>query len=78
MLTELKKFKVQTVLVLDCKKKRSNLSFEQHLNEAFKKMKHLKKIKNDAFQDYIVLHAIIKYSIMILSVSMRRKNGYNK
>ena len=41
-------------------------------------MKRLKKIKNDALQDYIVLHAIIKYSIMILSVSMRRKNGYNK
>ena len=78
LLTELKKFKFQAVLVLDCKKKTSNLSFKQHLNEAFKKMKRLKKIKNDALQDYIVLHAIIKYSIMILSVSMRRKNGYNK
>ena len=76
LLKELKKFKVQTVLVLDCKKKNDCQIFhlstkltasDSDIDEAFKSMPQsiITKIKNHACEDWIVLDPIIKYSIKI-------------
>ena len=74
LLSELKKFKVQTILALDYKKRNDHKIF--HLNakliasdsdiyEAFKFMHQIImiKIKNCAIEDWIVLDVIIKHSI---------------
>ena len=76
MLSELKKFKVQTVLVLDYKKRNDSQIFHSctkliandlDTDEAFKSMHQsiMPKIKNYVCKDYIVLDAIIKHSIKI-------------
>ena len=88
LLSELKKFKVQTILVLDYKKRNDHKIFHSRtkltainsdIDEAFKSMHQsiMTKIKNYADKDWIILDVIIKHSIK-MSVSMRRKNGNNK
>ena len=88
LLSELKKFKVQTILVLDYKKRNDRKIFHSRtkltainsdIDEAFKSMHQsiMTKIKNYADKDWIILDVIIKHSIK-MSVSMRRKNGINK
>ena len=75
-LNELKKFKVQTVLVLDYKKRKGCQIFhlstkltasDSDIDEAFKSMHQsiMTKIKNYACEDWIVLDAIIKHSIKV-------------
>ena len=75
LLSELKKFKVQTVLALDYKKKNDSQIFYSYtklidsdldVDEAFKSMhQSIIKIKNYVRKDYSVLDAIIKHSIKI-------------
>ena len=75
LLSELKKFKVQTVLALDYKKKNDSQIFYSYtklidsdldVDEAFKSMhQSLIKIKNYVCKDYSVLDAIIKHNIKI-------------
>ena len=76
LLSELKQFKVQTVLVLDYKRRNYSKMFhsttkliasDSDIDEAFKSMHHsiMIKIKNYACEDWIVLDAIIKHSITI-------------
>ena len=75
-LSELKKFKVQTVLILDYKKRNDCKIFhsstkliacDSDINEAFKSMHQsiVTKIKNYACEDWLVLDAIIKHIIKI-------------
>ena len=90
LLSELKKFKVQTILVLDYKKRNDRKIFhssakliasDSDIDEAFKSMHQsiMTKIKNYACKDWIVLDVIIKHKFF--SVSIRRinsiKNGDN-
>ena len=76
LLNELKKFKTQTVSVLDYKKRNDHEIFhsstklitrDSDTDEAFKSMNQsvITKIKNRACKDLIVLDAIIKHSIKI-------------
>ena len=76
MLSELKKLKVQIILVLDYKKKNDRKIFhssaklivsDSDIIEAFKSMHQniMTKLKNYASEDCIVLDAIIKHSIKI-------------
>ena len=76
LLNELKKFKIQTVSVLDYKKRNDHKIFhsstklitrDSDIDEAFKSMHQsvITKIKNRASKDLIVLDAIIKHSIKI-------------
>ena len=76
LLSELKKFKVQTVLVLDYSKRNGRKIFhsstkltasDSDTDEAFKSMHQsiMTKIKNYACKDYIVLDAVLKLSIKI-------------
>ena len=76
LLSELKKFKVHTVLVLDYKKRNDNqilrsctklIASDLDIDEAFKSMHQgiMSKIKNFVCKDYIALDAIIKHSIKI-------------
>ena len=93
LLSELKKFKVETILVLDYKKRNdckifhSNaklIASDSDIEEAFKSIhqSNMTKIKNYAGEDCIVLDVIIKTILIFLSVSIRRinsiKNGNNK
>ena len=89
LLSELKKFKVQTILVLEYKKINDCKIFysctklivsDSDTDEAFQSFHQsiMTKTKNYAFKDWIVLDVIIKKSIKILTVSIRRKNGDNK
>ena len=75
-LSELKKFRVETILVLaykkrnDCKILHSSaklIASDSDIDEAFKSMHHriMTKIKNHASKDWIVLNVIIKHSIKI-------------
>ena len=86
-LSEFKKFKVQTILVLDYKKRNDCKIFHSSTNliasnsdtdETFKYMYQsiTTKIKNYACEDWIVLEAFIKHSIK--SVSIRRINNMKK
>ena len=72
----MKKFKVQTVLVLNYKKRNDSQIFHSYTklivsdldtDEAFKSMHQsiITKTKNYACEDCIVLDAIIKHSIKI-------------
>ena len=73
-LSDSKKFKVQTILFLDYKK-RNNCKFfhsstklnvsDSDIDEAFKSMHQsiMRKIKNYAFEDWIVLDVIIKHIV---------------
>ena len=74
LLSELKKFKVHTVLVLDYRNGRKIFHSSTKLtasdsdtDEAFKSMHQsiMTKIKNYACKDYIVLDAVLKLSIKI-------------
>ena len=94
LLSELKKFKVQTILVLDYKKRTDQKTFRSSakliasdldIDEAFKSLHQsiMAKIRNYACKDGIFLDVIIKHSIKIfLSVSIKRisstVNGDNK
>ena len=75
LLGELKKFKVQTILVLDYKKRNyckifySNtnlIACDSDIEEAFKSMHQsiMTKIKNYSREDCIVLDVIIKHIII--------------
>ena len=73
LLSELKKFKVQTILVLDYKKTNDRKIFHSSakqiasysdIDEAFKSM-HQSITKNYACKNWFVLDVIIKYSIKI-------------
>ena len=72
----MKKLKVQTILVLDCKKIKDFKIFRStakliasdlDIDEAFKSMHQsiMTKIKNYACKDWIVLDAVIKHCIKI-------------
>ena len=76
LLSELKKFKVQTILVLDYKKRNDRKIFhsstkpiasDSDIDEAFKSMHQniMAKIKNYACEDWILLDSIIGHSIKI-------------
>ena len=76
LLSELKKFKVETILVLDYKKRNNHKIFhssakliasDSNIDKAFKSMHQsiMSKIKNHACEDWIVLDVIIKHSIKI-------------
>ena len=74
LLSGLKKFKVQTILVLDYKKRNDNKIFhssakliasDSDIEKTFKSMHQnlMTKIKNYACKDWFVLNVIIKHSI---------------
>ena len=75
LLSGLKKFKVQAILVLHYKKRNDHKTFHSSAKliagdsdiEAFKSLHQniMTKIKNHASKDWIVLDIIIKHSIMI-------------
>ena len=71
LLSELKKFKVQTVLALDYNSQifysyTKLIDSDLDVDEAFKSMhQSIIKIKNYVCKDYSVLDAIIKHSIKI-------------
>ena len=76
MLSELKKFKVQTLLFLDYKKRNDRkifhssaklISSDSDIEEAFKFMHQsiMIKIKNHASKDCVILDVIIKHNINI-------------
>ena len=77
LLSELKKFKVYKVLALESKKKNDQKIFhssekriasDSDIDETFKSMLQstMKKTKNYASKDCIVLDLIIKHSVKIL------------
>ena len=93
LLRELKKFKVQTILVFDYTEKDNHkishsraklIASDSDIDQAFKSMHQsiMTKIKNYASEDCIVFDVIIKHSSKILSVSISRiksiKNGDSK
>ena len=72
LLSELKKFQVQTVLDYkernDCKIFHSStklIATDSDIDEAFKSMHQsiMEKIKNYAYEDCVVLYAILKHSL---------------
>ena len=76
LLNEIKKFKVQAILVWDYKKRKDSKIFhssakliasDSDIDEAFKSMHWIimTKMKNYAWKDWIVLDVIIKHSIKI-------------
>ena len=69
LLSELKKFKVQTILVLHYKKRNDCklIASDSDIEEAFNSMRQriMTKIKNYACEDWIVFDVIIKHSIKI-------------
>ena len=84
LLSELKKFKVQIILVLDYKKRNDHKIFhsspkliasDSDNDEALKSMHQsiMTKIKNYIDKDWIVLDAIIKHSIKIFECHYKEK-----
>ena len=76
LLSELTKFKIQAILVLDCNKRNDLKVFhpsakliasDSEIDKVFKFMQQIitTKIKNNACEDWIVLDVIIKHSIKI-------------
>ena len=76
LLSKLKEFKVQTILVLDYKKRTDDKIFhsstkliasDSDIDEAFKSVHQsiMTKIKNYAFEDWTVLDVIINHSVKI-------------
>ena len=76
LLSELKKLKVETTLVLEYKKRNGRKIFHSSVklaasdsdtDEAFKSMHHsvMTKIKNSASEDWIVLDLVTKHGINI-------------
>ena len=84
LLSKLKNFKVQTILVLDEKKRNDGrllysctklIAINSDIDEAFKSMNQsiMAKIKNYAFKDWIVLDVIMKHSIKIFECLYKEK-----
>ena len=80
MLSELKKFKAQTILILNYKKRNDHKIFhssakliasDSNIDEAFKSMHQsiMTKVKNYTSKDCIVLDVVIKYGIKIFQCS---------
>ena len=78
LLSELRKFIVQIIFVLDYKKRNDRKIFhssakliasDSNIDEAFKSMRQsiMTKIKNYASEDWVVLDVIIKHSIKIFT-----------
>ena len=78
LLSELKKFNVQTILILDYKKRNDRKIFhssttlianDSGIDKAFKSMDQgiMTKIKNPDDKDWIVLDVIIKHNIKIFT-----------
>ena len=76
LLSDMKKFKVQTILVLDYKKRNYHKIFhasakltasDSDIDEAFKSMHQSIMTKNYGCNDWIVLGIIIKHSIKIFA-----------
>ena len=84
LLSELEKFKVRAILVLDYKKRNDGKIFHSSAKPIASdsdtdetKCLHqsiMTKIINYASKDWIVLDVIIKHCLRFLSVSIRRKN----
>ena len=75
-LSELKRFKVQTILVLEYEKRNDHKNFhssakliatDSNIDETFKSLHQsiMTKMKNSASKDWIVIKTIVKYSIKI-------------
>ena len=73
LLSELKKFKIQTILVLDYKKRNDHdilpklIASDSDIDEAFDS-RHpsiMTKIKNDVCEDWIVLDAIVFFLLVL-------------
>ena len=80
MLSELKKFKAQTILILNYKKRNDHKIFhssakliasDSNIDEAFKSMHQsiMTKVKNYTSKDCIDLDVVIKYGIKIFQCS---------
>ena len=86
LLSDMKKFRVQTVLVLNYDKRNDHKIFhssvklitsDSDIDKAFISMHQriMTKIKKYAYRDWIVLDVIIRHSITVVNVSIRRKNS---
>ena len=86
LLSDMKKLKVKTVLVLNYDKRNDHKIFhssvklianDSDIDKTFISMHQriMTKIKKYAYRDWIVLDVIIRHSIRIVNVSIRRKNG---
>ena len=82
MLNELKKFKVQTILVKISVKEKNSLYTKlipscSDIDEAFKSMHQsiMSRIKKYACEDWIVLDTIVKTAFIFLKVSTKRINS---
>ena len=75
LLSNSRKFKVQTILVLDYKKRMIVIASDLDIDEAFKSMHQsiMTKIKNYACEDLIVLDAVIMHSIKIFECQYQEK-----
>ena len=84
LLSELKKFKVQTILVLEYKKVNDRKIFhssdkligsDSDIEESFKSMHKsiMTKIKNSASEDWTVLDVMIKHSIKIYECQYKNR-----
>ena len=84
LLSESKKFKVQAILILECKKRNDSKIFQSMANliasdsviaEAFKSMHQsiMTKIKNSASKDWILIETIVKHSIKIFGCQYKQK-----
>ena len=84
LLSELKKFKVQTILVLEYKKGNDRKIFhssvkligsDSDIEESFKSMHKsiMTKIKNSASEDWTVLDVMIKHSIKIYECQYKNR-----
>ena len=84
LLSELKTFRVQTILVLQYKKRKDFKIFhssakliasDSDIEEAFKSMHHsiMTKIKNSASKDWIVIETIVNHSIKIFEGYYKQK-----
>ena len=89
LLSKLKKFKVQTILVLDYKKRNDCKIFlsstkvvagDSDIDEAFKSMHQniMAKIKHYACEDWIALDVIIKHSIKIFECYYKETKWHKK
>ena len=75
LLSNSRKFKVQTILVLDYKKRMIVIASDLDIDEAFKSMHQsiMTKIKNYACEDLSVLDAVIMHSIKIFECQYQEK-----
>ena len=89
LLSELKKFNIQKILVLDYKKKNNCKIFhssakviagDSEIDEAFKSMHQsiMKKIKNYACKNWIDLDVIIEHSIKIFECQYKNNKKHKK